>query len=133
MSTVLGSVTPAGFMQLSGLGKFTINISQSIGNPTIYNIEVGGDTRLDVIHMETKPDETIDQFCQRLRGMMRALWQGQPMPEKIPEGRLEKALNRLADKLEGSKTDETSQGQAVQTGMVQDAMAGIKKMIGKKD
>ena len=69
-------------MQLAGLGMITLEINQPASNSSVYRIDIACEKRLDVISMETKPDETVDQFCQRLRGMMRALWQAQPTPEK---------------------------------------------------
>ena len=85
MSSTLGSQTQVGYMQLEGLGAVSITLNPKAGSPNVLHVDVGCNNRMEVLHMETNPGETVDQFCQRLRGMMRALWQSQPMPEKAQE------------------------------------------------
>src|SRR5438132_9521122 len=85
MSTVIGSKTSEGYMQLSSLGALSIELTLKGESLTVFNVDVGAQNRLEALHMETQPGETVDQLCQRLKGMLRALWQGERMPEKLDE------------------------------------------------
>lgn len=85
MAAVIGSTTQDGYMQLSSLGSLSIETTPIADKRGIYNIDIGAANRMEALHMETQPQETVDQFCQRLKGMLRALWQGERMPEKLDE------------------------------------------------
>lgn len=85
MSSVLGSKTADGYLQLSSLGALSIELTPKIDANGVFNLDVGAENRMEVLHMETQPGETVDQFCQRLKGMLRALWQGERMPTKVDE------------------------------------------------
>ncbi len=66
------------FMKISTFGNFQVLVSPSAENPEIMHVDLGAEHRKDVISMQTNKDETVDQFCMRLKSMMRALINGEP-------------------------------------------------------
>jgi hypothetical protein len=63
-------------MKLSLLGEIAIEVTPD-SRPGLMNVRLGCENRKEVLVAQTHPDETIDHFCQRLRGMLRALMQGE--------------------------------------------------------
>ena len=63
------------YMKLSSLGQVMIELTPRTDDPEIMKVDVGCQNRISTVSAETRKDETVDQFCQRLRGMMRALLQ----------------------------------------------------------
>jgi hypothetical protein len=61
-------------MQLSSFGQLHIEVTRTAADPQLMNVDIGAEHRTEAMHMVTSKDETIDQFCQRVRGMLRALW-----------------------------------------------------------
>lgn len=75
-------------MKLSSLGQFSIEAVPATENPETFYVSLGAENRLEVINMVTNKDETVDQFCLRIKGMMRALMNSQPrnmVPVTVPE------------------------------------------------
>lgn len=77
---MMGTKEPAKetFMRMAAFGSLSVEITPESAHPEILNIDIGSEHRKDTISMKTNKDETIDQFCQRLRGMLRALANGEP-------------------------------------------------------
>jgi hypothetical protein len=76
------------FMKLSSFGEFTVEVVPTATDPEIMHVNIGAANRKDVVSMQTNKDETIDQFCTRIRSMLRGLANGEPrvLPEEvIPE------------------------------------------------
>lgn len=65
-------------MAMAAFGSLSIEVTPESTNPGILNVDVGSEHRKDTISMKTNKGETIDQFCQRLRGMLRSLSNGEP-------------------------------------------------------
>lgn len=65
------------FMKLAALGEMSINVTPT-QNPEILNVDIGCENRKDVVSMQTNKDETVDQFCLRIRSMLRAMANGEP-------------------------------------------------------
>jgi hypothetical protein len=61
------------YMKLSSLGAIMIEVTPQT-DTEVMAIAIVADNRREVIRMTTNRDETTDQFTQRLRGMLRALW-----------------------------------------------------------
>src|SRR5262249_8651224 len=78
------------FMKLSSLGQVMIEITPRADDPEIMKIDIGCQNRIETVSAETKKDETIDQFCQRLRGMMRAMLQTEVREVVVPQVKDEK-------------------------------------------
>jgi len=78
-------------MKLSSLGQVMIELTPRADDPEIMKVDVGCQNRISTVSAETRKDETVDQFCQRLRGMMRALLQDEKRIELIKEEAVEKA------------------------------------------
>lgn len=66
------------FMKIAAFGQMTIEVSPSAGNIEILNVDIACEHRKDVMSMKTNKDETIDQFCGRVRSMLRALSNAEP-------------------------------------------------------
>src|SRR5262245_3754068 len=79
------------FMKLSSLGQVMIELTPRADDPEIMKVDVGCQNRISTVSAETRKDETVDQFCQRLRGMMRALLQDEKRIELVKEETVEKA------------------------------------------
>lgn len=62
-----------GFMKLTELGNIQITATIQASQPDIMNVDIVAEGRAEPLSMTTNKDETTDQFCQRLRSMMRAL------------------------------------------------------------
>ena len=65
-------------MKLSNFGAIQIAVTPHADNPEIMSVDIGAQNRIETISMMTNKDETVDQFCQRLRSMMRSLWNSEP-------------------------------------------------------
>ncbi len=74
-------------MKLSSFGSIQVVVTAHSDNPELMSVDVGAERRREVMSMMTNKDETVDQFCQRLRGMLRALWNAEPssLDKKEPE------------------------------------------------
>ena len=69
--------------ELNLLGKIEITASPSPNNPEIMSVYAASSTRDEVIHMDTRPDETIEQFGLRMRGVLKALYNAPPKKEIV--------------------------------------------------
>lgn len=79
MSTVLGANgLKEVYMKLASFGAVQISVTPTAENPEILNVDIGAEHRKEAMNMMTNKDETVDQFCQRIRSMMRALWNAEP-------------------------------------------------------
>jgi len=65
-------------MKMSTFGAMCIDVTPTADNPEILHVDIGAQNRKDTLSMQTNKDETIDQFCQRIRSMLRALANGEP-------------------------------------------------------
>lgn len=65
-------------MKLASFGAVQISVTPTAENPEILNVDIGAEHRKEAMNMMTNKDETVDQFCQRIRSMMRALWNAEP-------------------------------------------------------
>jgi hypothetical protein len=65
-------------MKLSSFGSMQINITAHSDNAEIMSVDIGAENRKEAMSMTTNKDETVDQFCTRVRSMLRALWNGEP-------------------------------------------------------
>ena len=74
-------------MKLSGLGEISMSLVPKPDDAEIYSVSIGAHNRKDVINAETRKDETVDQFCMRLKGILRALLQSEPrdLPVNLPD------------------------------------------------
>jgi hypothetical protein len=73
MSTIGTNALKEAYMKLSSLGAIMIEVTPQT-DTEVMAIAIVADNRREVIRMTTNRDETTDQFTQRLRGMLRALW-----------------------------------------------------------
>lgn len=64
-------------MKLASFGAIQISVTPKADNAEILSVDIGTENRKEAVHMETNKDETVDQFCQRLRSMLRSLWNGE--------------------------------------------------------
>ena len=64
-------------MKLAALGRMSIEFTPTT-DKEILNVDIGCETRKDTMSMTTNKDETVDQFCTRLRSMLRALLNAEP-------------------------------------------------------
>lgn len=79
MSTVLGgNGMKEVYMKLASFGAITIDVTIHADNTEIMSVDIGAENRKETVSMQTNKDETIDQFCQRIRSMMRSLWNTEP-------------------------------------------------------
>lgn len=65
-------------MKISAFGQLCIDITPTSIDPEILNVDIGAETRKETMSMTTNKDETIDQFCQRMKSMLRALANAEP-------------------------------------------------------
>ena len=65
------------YMSVSSLGKFTIEVTPDADDPQIMHVDASAETRKEVVSMRTNQGENPDQFGMRIRGMVRALLNGE--------------------------------------------------------
>lgn len=66
------------FMKMSSFGQLNITVTPESVNPEILSVDIACENRKDAMSMKTNKDETIDQFCSRIRSMLRALSNAEP-------------------------------------------------------
>lgn len=84
------------YMKLSMLGRIEIIATPTAANQEILSVDIIAENRTDPVSMVTNRDETTDQFCQRLRSMLRALYQA-PVREHPTEATAVPAPARTFD------------------------------------
>jgi hypothetical protein len=82
-------------MKMSSLGNTLIKTTPLATNPEILMVDIGAENRKDAMTMQTNKDETVDQFCTRIRSMLRSLVNGEP--RLVVEVKVKEA-DRLRDK-----------------------------------
>jgi hypothetical protein len=89
---------------LSQLGEVSIKLTPAL-RPGVMTVKLGCQNRKDVLVAETRPDETTDQFCQRLKSMLRALLQSEerPVNEKAPDKKKDKTWMQQKYEIENAK------------------------------
>ena len=70
-------------MKLSTLGAIQIAVTPHADDPNIMSVDIGAAARKDPVSMTTSKDETVDQFVNRVRSMLRSLWNAEP---RVTEG-----------------------------------------------
>lgn len=76
-------------MQLSSLGALQVSVTPHADNHQIMSVDIGCETRVEALHMETQKGETIDQFVMRVKSMLRALWNTEPRKPITQEVKVE--------------------------------------------
>lgn len=66
------------YMKLSSLGAVSIQVTPQADNPEVLSVDIAAENRKDGVSMTTNKDETVDQFTQRVKSMMRSLWNAEP-------------------------------------------------------
>lgn len=66
------------FMNMAAFGSIHVEVTPDSGNPGILHVDIGASERKEIVSMKTNKDETIDQFCARMRSMLRSLANGEP-------------------------------------------------------
>ena len=87
MSTIGSNPLREHYMSLKALGALIIETTPTAENPDVFRVDIGCENRLSAISATTQKDETVDQFCQRVRGILRAM-----MNEPVREQKLEEKL-----------------------------------------
>jgi len=74
-------------MTMRELGAVIIETTEIADQPGIFRVDVGCENRLSAMSATTNKDETTDQFCMRLKGILRSLLNEpsrvQPKEEKL--------------------------------------------------
>lgn len=92
------------YMKLSSFGELSINVVPRADNEEIMSVYLLARNRKDPVVMETNKDETVDQFCTRIRSMMRALWNSEPR-ETVEQKELMKQEEKKAQTWEEQKAE----------------------------
>ncbi len=112
MSTVLGgNGLKEVYMKLASFGALQISVTLKADNPEIMSVDIGAETRREALHMETNKDETVDQFCQRIKSMLRSLWNTEPRVAAA-SGKEEKPAQQKEQTWEEQKAVMKGKGQA---------------------
>lgn len=82
-------------MKIASFGQLSIEVTPTSANPEILSVDIGAQTRKEAMSMQTNKDETVDQFCQRVRSMLRALINSEPRVVEV---------DKKADAKEKAKT-----------------------------
>lgn len=100
-NSALGSPTEPAYMSVADFGELTITLTPT-QKDKVYSLDIGAGNRMEAVSMETQPGETVDQFIGRLRGCLRALWQGErkkkPQEEKLVEKVAERVVEKMGEK-----------------------------------
>jgi hypothetical protein len=64
-------------MKLAALGALSIEVTPT-QDKEIMHVDIGCETRKETMSMTTNKDETVDQFCLRMKSMLRALLNAEP-------------------------------------------------------
>lgn len=82
MSAVLGgNGLKEVYMKMASFGSVQIAVTPKSDNPEILHVDIGAQNRKEGVSMQTNKDETVDQFCARVKSMLRSLWNGEPRVE----------------------------------------------------
>lgn len=65
------------YMQLKSFGALQISVTPRDGT-SVMSVDIGAENRMEAVNMATQKDETVDQFCLRIKSMLRSLWNTQP-------------------------------------------------------
>lgn len=103
VGSALGSPREPAYMSLADFQGLSITLTPKAKDPRINAMDIGASNRRDVISMELQPDETVDQFIGRLRGCLKALWQGERVKKPEEERMVEKVADRVVEKMAEKK------------------------------
>lgn len=84
MSSVVlgGNGLKEAYMKLTSFGGIQITVTAQAGTDgkvlEVMSVDIAAENRKEPVHMETQKDETVDQFCIRIRSMLRSLWNNEP-------------------------------------------------------
>lgn len=94
------------YMKLASFGALSIEVTPLAKDPEIMTVDIGAQNRRDTMSMTTNKDETIDQFCSRIRSMLRALVNAEPRTLEVEK----KDEKKAADKAKTQTWDEQKAG-----------------------
>lgn len=83
MSTIGSYGLKEVYMKLSSFGALHIEVTPHADNQEIMTVVIGAENRVDSLNMDTRQDETVDQFCGRVRSMLRALHNSKHRENKV--------------------------------------------------
>ena len=107
-------------MRIASFGQLSIEVTPTAGDPGILNVDIGAQNRKETMSMTTQKDETIDQFCSRVRSMLRALVSSEPRvpvaEKKVEEvAKKERTWEEQKSEMKGEMKGVGSNVQTVQT------------------
>lgn len=74
------------FMVIASFGAIQITVTPTTADPGIFSVDIAAQNRKEAVAMQTNKDETIDQFCTRIRSMLRGL--ANTEPRVLPQERV---------------------------------------------
>src|SRR5688572_22481407 len=84
------------YMSLKALGELQISVVPTPTDAEVSNVDIAAENRREVLHMTTNKGETVDQFCQRIRSMLRSLMNGEPRVKQGEELKKAEAAGKTA-------------------------------------
>lgn len=93
-------------MKLSSFGALQISVIPHADNVEEMSVDIGAENRLEPVHMDTKKDETVDQFVMRIKSMLRSLMNAEPREKVLSQTQAAVAAKEVVKRRTWEETKE---------------------------